>query len=191
MANVAPKAFLVKQEALDKEDFLVSFSHFLSSTFINLNDSFDEDVHLPMNSDMNVYGSFPTSVLDVYLVDVLSNLNQVQGRSFEIVINCLTTMSVAPHSSNELRSLDYNKIKIQYVFSLSITFNDDIIFELPPIRLPTDHFGQMQGMDCKYNGYAWCKVKTSNINNNFDLGFRSTKCLGHLHCDNDSCEHFL
>jgi hypothetical protein len=34
-------------------------------------------------------------------------------------------------------------------------------------------------------------VKTSNIKNNFGLGFRSTKCSGHLHCDNESCKHFL
>jgi hypothetical protein len=79
-------------------------------------------------------------------------------------------MFVAPHSSNELRSLDYNKIKVQYVSSLPITFNDDITFELPPIHFPIGNFGQIQGMDYKYYGHAWCKVKTSNINNNF--GFR-------------------
>jgi hypothetical protein len=84
-------------------------------------------------------------------------------------------MFVAPHSSNELRSLDYNKIDIQYVSSLPITFNDDIIFELPPICLPTGHSKQMQGMD-NYDGHVWWKVKTSNIKNNFGLGFRSTRC---------------
>jgi hypothetical protein len=62
---------------------------------------------------------------------------------------------------------------------------------LSPSHLPTSHFGQMQGMDHKYDGHAWCKVKTSNIKNNFGLGFRNTKCLGHLCCDNDSYEHFL
>ncbi len=100
-------------------------------------------------------------------------------------------MFVAPHSTNKLRSLDYNKIKVQYVFSLPITFSNDIIFELLPIRFPTCHFGQMQGMDYKYDGNVWCKVKTSNMNNNFGLGLRSIKWLGHLHCDNDSCEHFF
>jgi hypothetical protein len=83
-------------------------------------------------------------------------------------------MSVTPHLSNKLKPLDYNKIKVQNVSFLPITFNNDIIFEFPPIRLPTGHFGQMQGMDRKYNGHAWCKVKTSNIKNNFGLGFRST-----------------
>jgi hypothetical protein len=59
-------------------------------------------------------------------------------------------MFIAPHLSNEGISLDNNKIKIQYVSSLSITFNDNIIFELPPIHLLTCHYGQMQGMDHKY-----------------------------------------
>jgi hypothetical protein len=141
---------------------------------------------------MNVSSSFSTLVLDVCLVeDVHSNLHQVQGQSFKIVIDYLKAIFFAPHLSNELRSLDYNKIKFEYVSFMPITLNDDIIFELPPIHLPTSHFKQMQGMDHKYNGHAWCKAKTSNIKNNFGLGFRSTKCLGHLHCDNDSCEHFF
>jgi hypothetical protein len=44
VANVASKAFVVKQDLSDKEDTLVSFFHFFSSTFIDLNNSFDEDV---------------------------------------------------------------------------------------------------------------------------------------------------
>jgi hypothetical protein len=120
-----------------------------------------------------------------------SNLNQVLGWNFKTIIDCLKAMFVAPHSSNELRSVDYNKIKVQYVSSLPITFDNDIIFELSPHRLLTGHSGQMQGMDQKYDDHVWCKVKTSNIKNNLGLGFRNTKCLGHLHCDNDSYEHFL
>jgi hypothetical protein len=141
---------------------------------------------------MNVFGSFSALISNVKLMeDMPSNMNMVHDQSFENVIDCLKAMSIVPHSSNKLKSLDYNKIKIQYVSFMPITFNDNIISELPPIYLQTSHFGQMQGMDRKYDGHAWCKVKTSNIKNNFGLGFISNKCLGHLHCDNDSCEHFL
>jgi hypothetical protein len=56
---------------------------------------------------------------------------------------------------------------------LPIAFNDDIIFELPPIHLPIGHSGQMQGMDRNYDGHVWCKVKTSNIKNNFCLGLKA------------------
>jgi hypothetical protein len=76
MANVAFEAFIVKQETLDKEDTPVSSSDFPSSTFIDLRDSFDEDVFLPMNYDMNVFSSFLALVSDMYLVeDMPSNLN--------------------------------------------------------------------------------------------------------------------
>jgi hypothetical protein len=144
VANVALEAFVVKQEVPDKEDTPVSYFHFPSSTFIDFNNSFDEDVSLPVSFDVNVFGSFLPPVLNVYIVeDLASNLNQVQGQSFEIIMDCLKTMSLAPHSSNELRSLDYNKIKIQYVSFLPITFNNNIIFELSPIHFPTSHFGQM------------------------------------------------
>jgi hypothetical protein len=76
-------------------------------------------------------------------------------------MDCLKALSVTPHSSNELRFLDYNKIKIQNVSSLPITFNDDVIFKLLRIHVPIRHFRQMQSMKHKYDGHAWCKVKIS------------------------------
>jgi hypothetical protein len=60
VANVAPKAFVVKQKKLDKENTLISALHLLSSTFIDLSDSANEDVFLLMNFDVNVFGSFFT-----------------------------------------------------------------------------------------------------------------------------------
>jgi hypothetical protein len=111
-----------------KQITLVSSLHFPSSTFIDLTDSSDDDVSMLVSFDVNVFGSFPPPVSNVYIVDdVPSNLKRVKGRSFETVINCLKAFFVAPHSSNEL-SLDYNKIKVQYVSFLPITFNNDIIF---------------------------------------------------------------
>jgi len=98
---------------------------------------------------------------------------------------------MSPHLSNELKFLDYNKIKNQIFYSLPITFNDDIIFEFLPICFLTAHFRQMQGMDRKYDGHVWCKLKTSNIKINFGLEFWSNQCLGHLCRLNDSCENFL
>ncbi len=74
MANLALEAFVLKNEVS------ISSSHFPSSTFIDLNDSFDEDMCLPVSSDMNVSSSFLALVSNVYLEeDVPSNLNQVQG----------------------------------------------------------------------------------------------------------------
>jgi hypothetical protein len=41
---------------------------------------------------------------------------------------------------------------------------------------------QMQSMDIKYNGHAWCKGVTTNIKNSFRLSFRKVQYLGHLCC---------
>jgi len=48
-----------------KQKMPISSLHFPSSTFIDFNDSFDEDVYLPVNSDVNVFGSFSALVLDM------------------------------------------------------------------------------------------------------------------------------
>jgi hypothetical protein len=39
------------------------------------------------------------------------------------------------------------------------------------------HFKQLQGMDKKYNGHAWCKLWTNNIKNSFKLSFRTQNAL--------------
>jgi hypothetical protein len=94
--------FIVKQKAINKEDNPISSSHFPSSTFINFNDYFNEDVCLPMNFNVNVYGSLSPLVLGMSILKGIPlNLDQVQRQSFEIVIDCLKTMFVTPHLSNE------------------------------------------------------------------------------------------
>ncbi len=46
-------------------------------------------------------------------------------------------------------------------------------------------------MDRKNDGHAWCKVKTTNIKNDFNLIFWKARCLGHLQCQNDGYDFFL
>jgi hypothetical protein len=48
----------MKHEVSDKENTIVSSLHFLSSTFIDLSDSSDEDVCLHVSFDVNVSSSF-------------------------------------------------------------------------------------------------------------------------------------
>jgi hypothetical protein len=54
-------------------------------------------------------------------------------------------------------------MRIEPMDFLPIKFNGDILFELPLICKPMGLSKQMQGMDRKYNGHTWCKVKTTNI----------------------------
>ncbi len=43
----------------------------------------------------------------------------------------------------------------------------------------------------KYNGHAWCKLVTTNMNNLFRFSFRKVHCLGHLWSLQDDCENFV
>jgi hypothetical protein len=48
-----------------------------------------------------------------------------------------------------------------------MNFDEDMIFELSLLHQPIGHLGKMQGMDKKYNDCVRCKVKMTNINNDF------------------------
>jgi hypothetical protein len=76
VVNVAPMTFIVKHEAPNKEDILVSSLHFPSSTFIDLSNYCDEDVSLHVGYNINVYGLFPSLVLGVSILHGMPlNLN--------------------------------------------------------------------------------------------------------------------
>ena len=47
----------------------------------------------------------------------------------------------------------------------------------------------MEGMDKRYDGHAWTRTLTSNINNNLGLKFRRSACVGHLCCENTDCDY--
>jgi hypothetical protein len=53
-------------------------------------------------------------------------------------------MSRSLHASNNLRSLDYSKIKIEIVSYLLMKFDNEILFEPPYFHHPLGHYGQMQ-----------------------------------------------
>lgn len=53
-------------------------------------------------------------------------------------------MSHTLHASNNLRSLDYSKIKFGIVPYLLMESNSDILFELPYLHHPLGHYGKMQ-----------------------------------------------
>ncbi len=81
-----------------------------------------------------------------------------RNATFSNVVDSLKAMSLIPYICSELKSLDYGAITIEFVNCLPTKFNGDILFELPPIHHPLGHYGQLQGMDKKFNGHAWCKL---------------------------------
>jgi hypothetical protein len=77
---------------------------------------------------------------------------------FTSIVYSLKAMSLILHVSFELKSLDYNAIKIEFVNYLATKFNSDILFELLFVHHLLGHSRQLQGMDRKYIGHAWCKL---------------------------------
>ncbi len=100
-------------------------------------------------------------------------------------------MPFNPHATLKLKELNYNTLHIENVPNILSTFDGDVFFELPLVDNLNNHSRQMQRMDRKYHGHSWCKVKMTNIKNDFNLHFHKTRCLCHLQCQNESCNYLI
>ncbi len=89
---------------------------------------------------------------------------------------------LATHVSFELKELNYDKFCIENFHCIPTSSNGDVLFELPLVVNFDGQSGQMQRMDKKHDGHAWCKVKMTNMKNDFNLTFQKAWCLGHLQC---------
>ena len=93
---------------------------------------------------------------------------------------------------SELKSVDLSTFPHEKLNYLPTKYNEDIIFELPP--LPTVKGGgaaMLEGMDQRRDGHSWTETATTNITDpDGQLSFRYVKCLGHLRCDNIGCSNF-
>ncbi len=72
---------------------------------------------------------------------------------FSNVVDSLKAMFLTPHTCYKLKSFDYKAITIEFVNCLPTKFYGDILLQLPPVCHPL-HFGQLQGMDRKFDGQA-------------------------------------
>jgi hypothetical protein len=81
---------------------------------------------------------------------------------------------------DKLRTLDYDKILLQKVQFLPITFDGDLLFEFMLIFSTVQNPSQMQGTNRKYDDHAWCKLVTTTIKFLFKFSFKKVRCLGHL-----------
>jgi hypothetical protein len=100
-------------------------------------------------------------------------------RKYPSIMQCLRRLASFPGSSNELASLDYDKIPYHKVQYLPPSYNGDIIFELPPscVSASTSK-NTMDGMDKPFDGHTWCRTITSNIHNSQSLIFRKSMYVG-------------
>ncbi len=89
----------------------------------------------------------------------------LQVVAFSNVVNSLKVMSLTLYACSKLKSLHYGAIIIAFVNCLPSKFTGDILFEFPS----SHHLlGQLQGMDRKFNGHAWCKLKPVTLRIHLD-----------------------
>ncbi len=107
------------------------------------------------------------------------------------IVQYLRRLGSMPGSKNVLKKLDYDKIGIQEVNHLPPRFDGTQLFVLPAAEVSSSQSRakSMHGMDKQYDGHVWTKTQTTNISNDVGLAFRSSTCVGHLQCQNPSCDY--
>jgi hypothetical protein len=73
---------------------------------------------------------------------------------FLSVVDCFKLMSFAHHATSELKQVNYDTFWIKNAPYILVTFDVDVIFELPQINNLDGHYSQMKGMDKKYNDHS-------------------------------------
>src|ERR1700737_1150508 len=107
------------------------------------------------------------------------------------IVHCLRRLCSIPGSKSVLKKLDYDKIKIQEGYHLPPRFDGTQLFVLPAPEVSSSQSRakSLDGMDKQYDGHVWTKTQTTNITNAVGLAFRSSTCVGHLQCQNPSCDY--
>ena len=106
------------------------------------------------------------------------------------VMEFLRALRTLKGSRNVLSRLEYDRIPAYAVQTLPPKFNGDVIFELPPVSMShmSTYAKGMSGMDKRHDGHVWSKTVTTNITNSQGFTFKTSSCLGHLHCTNSMCD---
>ena len=85
-------------------------------------------------------------------------------------------------SKSDYTAIDFDSIDVRHIKYLPPSFNDDVVFILPPINVDVSstyrHF--MDDMDKMCDGHPWCTTKTINIQNDFGYFFKRSSYAGHL-----------
>jgi hypothetical protein len=107
------------------------------------------------------------------------------------IVQCLRRLRSMPGSKSILKKLDYDTLRIQEVNHLPPRFDGTQLFVLPAAEVSSSQTRakSLDGMDKQYDGHVWTKTQTTNITNDVGLAFRSSTCVGHLQCQNPSCDY--
>ena len=137
---------------------------------------------------LSVSGSTAQSKsLGLYSMQQSSN-GPSEGISKSIML-LLLRMGCNKSSRNVLKTSDLSAFKHEVVKYLPIEYNEDCIFELPPVAVVKEGgLSRLDGMDRKHDGHVWTETATANISDPSGiLTFKYVKCMGHLRCLNPDC----
>jgi hypothetical protein len=72
---------------------------------------------------------------------------------FSSIVDSLMAMFLTLHTCCKLKSFNYKTVTIEFVNCLPTNFNSDIL-KLLHFRHPWGHFGQLQGIDKKFDAHV-------------------------------------
>jgi hypothetical protein len=104
------------------------------------------------------------------------------------IVDSLKRIRASKGTRNVFKTLNFDSLVIQRVQFLPLTFNGNVLFELPPVDM-LGPFHMMHGMDKRHDGHAWTKTIKSNIKSDMSLTFLTSICIGHLRCENQDCKY--
>ena len=165
------------------------------NTIFELSDDSDGDVEV-LKSNSEVRPSLCTEAVRKEITPPVSPSShpgqaKVVASPGLSIIHSLMRLGARKRSKSVLSRINFDAIRLQQVDYLPPRYDGDVIFEFPPVG---DHgqitkAKQLQGMDRRYDGHAWYRTITSNIQNDLKLLFCTSSCLGHLRCDNPACDY--
>ena len=105
------------------------------------------------------------------------------------IYDLIVAMGNKRNAKNDFRAADLGSFEHKNVKYFPSQFNGNAIFELPLLQAPKlGGKGRLEGMDRRYDGHCWTETATSNLSDNgAGLQFKYVKCLGQLHCMNETC----
>jgi hypothetical protein len=160
---------------------------------IDLSVSSSEDLptHKVLVDDSTHLFPFASNVTPSPSSSVPSTPSVPTSQPTQPIVQCLRRLGSMLGRKNVMKKIDYDKIKIQEVNHLPPRFDGTQLFVLPAAEVS---FSQtrpkfLDSMDKQYDGHVWTKTQTTNITNDFGLVFRSSACVGHLQCQNPTCDY--
>ena len=98
------------------------------------------------------------------------------------IVDALKMTKSRRRFKSDLTGIDFDTVDVREVKYLPPSSDCDVIFILPPIILDVSStYGRfIDDMDKMCDGHPWCTTKTINIQNDFELSFRHSSCVGHL-----------